>query len=222
MDRVHVSTVSELRMLIQNTIAVHGPACSLNHLDVSRMTSLELVFSNTSFVGDISEWDVSNVTAMTEMFYNCPFNGDISNWDTSRVEGMANMFQRSAFTGDISRWNTARVDNFMQMFDLSAFAGDIGAWTFSDNVRIGGMFGRDNAARLTEPNFFVWVALLEGTDYALPRSWQEHVLRLGPVVQSLQLPLGEGARMLQRLWSHPPEVQSNLALPLDLFDTTSA
>ena len=221
MNRVRVSTVSELRTLIQSSIALHGPACSLNHLDVSQITNMEFVFSNTPFVGDISQWDTKSVTAMTEMFYNCPFNGDISKWDTSRVEGIANMFQRSAFRGDISQWNTANVSDFSQIFDLSAFAGDIGAWTISDGAKIVGMFDRDNAARLTKPNFFVWVALLEGTDYVFPERWQEYALKFGPVVQSLQLPLGEGARLMQRFWLRPSEDLPDLALPADWFDAAS-
>ena len=179
------------------------------------------MFSGSAFDGDVSRWDVSNVEQMYWMFQNSKFNGDISKWDTSRVEGIANMFQRSAFRGDISQWNTANVSNFSQMFDLSAFAGDIGAWTISDSAKIVGMFDRENAARLTKPNFFVWVALLEGTDYVFPERWQEYALKFGPVVQSLQLPLGEGARLVQRFSLHPPESLPDLALPADWLDATS-
>ncbi len=218
MNRIAIKTTSQLRTLIEYTIAHKGPACSLNHLDVSALTDMEFVFSNSSFVGDISEWDTRSATAMTEMFYNCPFNGDISRWNTSRVEGMANMFQRSAFAGDISQWNTASVTNFTEMFDGSAFAGDLSAWTFSNEARIAGMFDRNNAMRLAQPNFFVWVALLEGTDYAFPKSWCEHALRFGPMVQSLNMAASEGARMIQRFWTHPPTAMLDLQLPGDFFD----
>ncbi len=179
------------------------------------------MFSGSAFEVEFSRWDVSSVGQMYWMFQNSKFNGDISKWDTSRVEGIANMFQRSAFRGDISQWNTANVSNFSQMFDLSAFAGDIGAWTISDSAKIVGMFDRENAARLTKPNFFVWVALLEGTDYVFPKRWQEHALKFGLVVQSLQLPLGEGARLVQRFSLHPPESLPDLALPADWLDATS-
>ena len=190
-------TRSQLDDAIKFNVQQHGPQCSLNHIDVSCIEDMNGLFANSQFNGDISEWNVSNVT------------------------NMAHMLQRSAFRGDISQWNTANVSNFSQMFDLSAFAGDIGAWTISDSAKIVGMFDRENAARLTKPNFFVWVALLEGTDYVFPKRWQEHALKFGLVVQSLQLPLGEGARLVQRFSLHPPESLPDLALPADWLDATS-
>ena len=190
-------TRSQLDDAIKFNVQQHGPQCSLNHIDVSCIEDMNGLFANSPFNGDISEWNVSNVT------------------------NMAHMLQRSAFRGDISQWNTANVSNFSQMFDLSAFAGDIGAWTISDSAKIVGMFDRENAARLTKPNFFVWVALLEGTDYVFPKRWQEHALKFGLVVQSLQLPLGEGARLVQRFSLHPPESLPDLALPADWLDATS-
>ena len=42
--------------------------------------------------GDISKWDVSNVTNMRSMFTNTIFNGDISGWNVSNVNDMACMF----------------------------------------------------------------------------------------------------------------------------------
>jgi len=39
---------------------------------------MSLLFSNSSFNGDISKWDVSNVTDMNGMFSNSIFNKDIS------------------------------------------------------------------------------------------------------------------------------------------------
>ena len=195
--RTMPQTRSQLDDAIKFNVQQHGPQCSLNHIDVSCIEDMNGLFANSPFNGDISEWNVSNVT------------------------NMAHMLQRSAFRGDISQWNTANVSNFSQMFDLSAFAGDIGAWTISDSAKIVGMFDRENAARLTKPNFFVWVALLEGTDYVFPKRWQEHALKFGLVVQSLQLPLGEGARLVQRFSLHPPESLPDLALPADWLDATS-
>ena len=37
-------------------------------------------------------WDVSNVTNMGDMFSESQFNGDISNWDVSNVTNMSGMF----------------------------------------------------------------------------------------------------------------------------------
>jgi len=36
------------------------------------------MFEDSKFNGDISQWDVSNVTNMCGMFSNSVFNGDIS------------------------------------------------------------------------------------------------------------------------------------------------
>ena len=46
----------------------------------------------SQFNGDISNWDVSSVTDMSDMFSESQFNGDISNWDVSNVTNMIGMF----------------------------------------------------------------------------------------------------------------------------------
>ena len=40
--------------------------------------SIELLFNNSDFNGDISKWDVSRVRNMNSMFANTSFNGNIS------------------------------------------------------------------------------------------------------------------------------------------------
>ena len=66
------------------------------------VTRMGLMFSASTFNGDISNWDVSNVTDMSDMFNSSAFNRDISDWITSSVTDMSGMFNSSAFNGDIS------------------------------------------------------------------------------------------------------------------------
>ena len=98
-------TKDELKQMIETEIRKNGNKCSLNHIDVSRITDMADLFFGSKFNGDISDWDVSNVTNMDSMFYNSKFNGDISEWDVSSVKDMTGMFKESKFNGDISNWD---------------------------------------------------------------------------------------------------------------------
>ena len=74
-------TKGELSKLIWDECKKNGNNCSLNHIDVSKITDMSNLFQAFGFNGDISKWDVSNVTDMCGMFRHSDFNGDISNWD---------------------------------------------------------------------------------------------------------------------------------------------
>ena len=101
-----IANRAELLESISTHIAQYGNYVDLNHLDVSNVTDMSLLFLQESdFNGDISQWDVSRVIDMEGMFCNSQFNGDLSRWNVSNVTNMINMFSGAQFDGDISKWN---------------------------------------------------------------------------------------------------------------------
>ena len=82
----------DLRRIIEEYIEEHGPNCSLNHIDISKIKYMEELFYYSEFNGDISKWDVSKIESMNGMFYGSKFNQDISNWKINPKCDTRNMF----------------------------------------------------------------------------------------------------------------------------------
>ena len=70
MNKIVAKNKKHLQLLIKREIKQNGSNCDLNHIDVSSVTDMDAMFSDSPFNGDISKWDVSNVTDMWRMFKN--------------------------------------------------------------------------------------------------------------------------------------------------------
>ena len=99
--------LKELKQMVKDAVADDNKA-DLNFIDTSLITSMNSLFEDMDFDGDISNWDVSKVKDMSYMFYISNFTGKNSpgmdKWDVSNVEKMDSMFEQSKFEQDISGW----------------------------------------------------------------------------------------------------------------------
>ena len=160
----------ELIDMIKKEMDKNGNECSLNHIDISKITNMNYLFSGPSLVnfnGDISGWDTSNVERMAGMFSNSKFNNNsICDWDVSNVKSMALMFHSNQvfnqnindwdvsnvtdmegmfcnninFNQSLDKWDVSSVTNMGSMFENSIFNQDISKWDVSNVERMEGMF----------------------------------------------------------------------------------
>ena len=105
--KVRPTTRDKLRKIIETELERQGPDADLNHIDVSEIDDMSLLFYHTKARNiKIDEWNVSNVTNMANMFDGCKdFNCDLSDWNVSNVKTMSSMFFGcSAFKSNLSKW----------------------------------------------------------------------------------------------------------------------
>ena len=122
---------NHLHWLVGEAISQYGPACDLNHIDVSGVKSFVNLFKDSTFTGNISKWNTASMENASGMFLSSRFNGDISSWNTSRLCYAASMFAESTFNSDISKWDTSSMKNAGSMFCNSQFNSDISNWDTS-------------------------------------------------------------------------------------------
>ncbi|MBT7903508.1 BspA family leucine-rich repeat surface protein [Candidatus Woesearchaeota archaeon] len=106
------------------------------------ITTLQSIFSSSSFNQDVSNWNVSNVITMSESFSNSPFNQNIDNWDVSNVKDMSLMFNYAQdFNQNLSNWNVSNVLDMRNMFSGAFdFNGNITDWDVSNVINMNSMF----------------------------------------------------------------------------------
>ena len=102
---------------------------NLNWIDTSGIYTMDNLFYESNFDGDISEWDVSNVKSMVRMFYHSYFNGNISKWNVSNVKN------------DITKWDVSKCRDFENMFmNNTLFCQDLSNWKIKKGSNTGMMF----------------------------------------------------------------------------------
>ena len=87
LERPIPTSKDELRSLIEQELERQGKDADLNHIDVSGIDNMSLLFNKLNIRNiKIDEWNTGNVTNMSYMFMDCRnFNCDLSRWDVSKV-----------------------------------------------------------------------------------------------------------------------------------------
>lgn len=153
----------------------------LENVDVSRMTTMDYLFSSHSndtvsskttngllkTIEGTGNWDTSNVTTMKWAFEDQPnltsVDG-IQNWNTGKVTNMESLFylDKSLVTlPDLSRWDTSKVTKTAYAFANSESApgaltnlDSVLNWNMKSNTSMQGMF--QNNPKLTFGGRFNW------------------------------------------------------------------
>ena len=100
------ATDDNIYHIVKDEINRLGNEADLNHIDVSEVTNMHHLFSDSDFNGDISEWDVSKVTDMNRMFYYSEFNGDISKWNINKDTKIYGIFHNCPLEKNPPAWYT--------------------------------------------------------------------------------------------------------------------
>jgi surface protein len=138
------ATDDTIKKIVKDELDKLGHDADLNHIDVSKVTNMNSLFScadgdlgkkYTDLNPNISKWDVSNVTIMSFMFFDCEnFNQVLSKWDVSKIRYMDYIFYNCEnFNQDLSGWNVGKVENMKSMFSgCKNFNKDLSQWDVSE------------------------------------------------------------------------------------------
>ena len=162
-SKVVFNNRKDLQSYITHYCEKHGPEADLNHIDVSRITDMSLLFAFSDFNGDISNWDTSNVKDMSYMFIHSDFNQPIGNWDVSRVEDMKGMFEGTPFNQNLDKWNVSNVKDMSFMFADSGLKFIPKNWKINDKTNTKSMY---DGTRALENNYVMEGKPIKG--YATP------------------------------------------------------
>ena len=142
-DVPNLSRLTNLNYMFYSCYNLTG-ASSISNWDVSQVTTMYSLFSNTRFNKDISSWDVSKVWNFGYMFSSCEFNQDINEWNVGNAQHMAGMFVGSQFNQNLSKWNVGKVRDMSLMFTYSSFNQDISMWDVGNLTNMERMFSGSN------------------------------------------------------------------------------
>lgn len=112
-------TATDLSFMFQGAT---GVSADLSSWDVSSVTNVAGMFSQSNFNGSITAWDTSSIVDFTSMFLqNAAFNQNIGGWDTSSATDMIGMFRNAtAFNQDLSGWCVSLIPSKPALFDSGA------------------------------------------------------------------------------------------------------
>ena len=92
-----IATDETIHQIVKEEIYKYGWKADLNHIDVSKVTDMNRLFSIqykydklihdlTKFNGNISQWNVSNVKFMYAMFSDSKFTKNLTNWKPYKAD----------------------------------------------------------------------------------------------------------------------------------------
>lgn len=87
------ATNQTIHSIVKDELQMLGLAADLNHIDVSEVTDMSFMFSNSKFTGDISKWKLKKRIFVSHIFSNSPITRenctlDLSGFSEEEIEVM--------------------------------------------------------------------------------------------------------------------------------------
>ncbi|MFD2726726.1 BspA family leucine-rich repeat surface protein [Hyunsoonleella rubra] len=148
-DAPDLSNVNDLSSMFRSCTSFNQ---SIDHWDVSNITSIAAMFFDSTYNQPLNSWDVSNVTSMSNTFSGASFfNQPLNNWDVSNVIDMTYMFNAcSAFNQPLDNWDVGNVTSMFGTFYFAiAFNQPLNSWDVSSVTNMWNSFG--SASSFNQP-----------------------------------------------------------------------